>query len=120
MHVFSEWQDDVPTHAVITLNGKAAAHIRKMREAVNDCGAYGMESFNSSLDFKVALPEWEDPEDGSVPPLSLLADWEGRGECVVLVVTKKEFYWKGVIRHTDAHMETEPIDTKELRWLQTK
>jgi hypothetical protein len=43
-----------------------------------------------------------------------LTEWDGRTECVLIIVSDDDFHYKGYIRHTDVSWETEGIPLKDL------
>jgi hypothetical protein len=116
VHTLSEFYDDGPEYARVSVDRKTAEMIRKMQAAVLDLKCYCIETYDDTPDYK--MPDLEYPPDCDRDPETIpMKDWDGRYECSILHVTSHQFYWRALIKHTEVHMETEAIDIKELKCL---
>jgi hypothetical protein len=99
-----------PDVAVVQICDGLAARIIKLAEAVKQLGVYKVSLFDYTPDYFVRDYESEDenaykePED----PNSC------RVECVTLNVTDSDFFWSGILKHTDTRFETASVPLAEL------
>lgn len=103
--VYNEFADDIPTHARIELNKNQIERIKKLSQVVKRHKVTYIAEWDCSPEFFVLDEAEEDPE---------IKPWDGSVECEMLVVRDTNFYWKGVIKHTDIRYETDIFSIKEL------
>lgn len=110
VNVLDEYFDEGPSHAVITLNAKDVAIIKKAQKYVKELDAYSMEIFDWRPDLK-SDPEGKYEADGDQ---SDLIDWDGSLDSCLWHICDDGIYWKGNIKHTDINVETEKIGIEEI------
>jgi hypothetical protein len=86
--------DESPTAAVIEVGVELANLIRKQSAALEGLGANYIHTFDST-------PEY--PE------------WDGTADMSELVVSRGEFWWQALVKHTDEHFETEAIPIQSIK-----
>ena len=103
--VLSEYADDVPSHARITIDNKLLSRIMQLHDAVKKLKAFYIADMDYTPDYMVKTDD-DEP----------LESWEsGSMESVTLRVTESTVYWHGYVKHTDFQIETESITIKELK-----
>jgi len=99
-----------PEVAVVQIGDELAARIFKLAEAVRQLGVYKVSLFDYTPDYFVRDHESDDegaykePED----------PYECHVECVTLNVTDSDFFWSGILKHTDIRFETDSIPLTDL------
>jgi hypothetical protein len=101
--IYDEWHA-TPTHLRVDLTEELIAWIKKMVSVVKRNKIAYLADYECS-------PEYFDNDDGELIPSGETL------ECVMIVVTDTEFYWKGVIKHTDIKFESGTISIKDLNKL---
>jgi hypothetical protein len=106
--VCAEWNDDGPTHAVISLGKKAAERILQLHQATHELNVAAISEYDYTPDFKV--------NQGAEDELDLVEWTEGSEDAMMLNVNKTGFYWSGYLKHTEGtELETTEIDVEEMR-----
>jgi len=99
-----------PEVAVVQIDDELAARIVKLAEAVRQLGVYKLSMFDYTPDYFVRDHEsedenaYEEPED----------PYDCRVECVTLNVTDSDFFWSGILKHTDIRFETDSVPLTDL------
>jgi hypothetical protein len=98
---------DTINRARIEIPDKLIEWLRKMRKIVIDNNIESIADYDAS-------PEYFYVDDGEDPPE--YKEPEDRVECEKIIVRQNEFYWKGLIKHSDPaiHFETEIISFNDL------
>lgn len=98
--------DNYPTHLTVTITEQLRQWIIKMSQLVK----------KNDLDY-VAKVDWtpeyfkkDDPSDEDEP----LSEYDGGTEGDRLIVRENDFFWAGVIKHTNVHIEGEITSIKDL------
>jgi hypothetical protein len=93
--IANEWQS-TPTHMRVDLTEQMIAWIRKMMGVVKKNKIAYIAEYN-------CLPEYFNEEDEELIPC------EDDLDCMMIIVSKDEFYWEGLIKNTDIHFESQAI-----------
>jgi hypothetical protein len=93
--ITNEWQS-TPTHLRVDLTEKMIAWIKKMMRVIKRNKIAYLADYECS-------PEYFNDDDGELTPC------EDNLDCVMIVICKDEFYWKGLIKNTDIHFESQAI-----------
>lgn len=99
-----------PEVAVVQIGDELAARIFKLAEAVKELGVYKVSLFDYTPDYYVRDHESEE-EDAYKEPDD---PYECRVECVTLNVTDSDFFWSGILKHTNIRFETDSVPLKDL------
>jgi hypothetical protein len=95
VNVMNEWQT-TPTHMRVELTVELLNWIRKMMRVVKRNKIAYLAEYECS-------PEYFNEDDRELNPC------EESLECVMIVICKDEFYWKGLIKNTDISFESDTI-----------
>lgn len=101
--VYSEHSNNDPDIAKVTFSPELIKRIRKLSEVVKQNDA----TYIAIYDYTPDLFNREDEELDTT-------EWGGATECQMLIVKDTDFYWKGLIKHTDWNWETEACTFKYL------
>jgi hypothetical protein len=101
--IYNEYENDFNT-ARVDLGDQFIAWIRKMEKIVQDNDIAYIADYEASATF--FQKDEDEPTD--------IKPYDGSTECDMIVVRKGSFYWKGMIKHTDVHFETESFSLEDL------
>lgn len=99
-----------PEIAVVQIDDELTARIIKLAEAVKQLGVYRASFFDYTPDYFICDYESEKENAYKVPD----DPSDCRVECVILNVTESDFYWSGILKHTDVRFETESVPLVDL------
>ena len=99
-----------PEVAVVQIDDELAARIVKLAEAVRQLGVYKLSMFDYTPDYFVRDHESEDENAYKEPE----DPCECRVECVTLNVTDSDFFWSGILKHSDIRFETDSVPLTDL------
>ena len=108
-----------PEVAVVEITPTLEARIYQLAVAVKVLGVYKIAEFDSAPDFFLRDYDCEE-EDGSIAYRNPNDEDEKnicRVECVTLNVTSYDYYWSGLVKHTNIRWETEPISLSSVKAL---
>ena len=89
----------------IDLNEERISWIKKMAGVVKDNDVAYIADYDGS-------PEYFYKDDGEDPPK--ITRYDGSTECDMIMVRKDSFSWKGLIKHTSIHIDTDSMSLKAL------
>ena len=99
-----------PEVAVIQIGNELATRILRLAEAVKQLGVYKVSLFDYTPEYFVRDHESEDENAYKEPD----DPCECRVECVTLNVTDSDFFWSGILKHTDIRFETDSVPLTDL------
>jgi hypothetical protein len=102
--IFNEYVEDINL-ARVDLTEGLIAWIRKMERLVKRHDIAYIADYECS-------PIYLYKDEGEDPPE--IKPYDGSTECDMIVVRKGSFYWKGIIKHTDVHIETDSMSLEDL------
>ena len=108
--------DHGPEVAVVEIKPTLEARIHQLAAAVKALGVYKIAEFDSSPDFFLRDYDAEE-ESGSTAYRDPNDEDEKnvcRVECVTLNVTSYDYYWSGLVKHTNIRWETETISLSSV------
>lgn len=106
--VYSEWVDDAPDQVRIELPRAFIQRILKLSRAVKELGIDKTVEYDCTPEFL-----YEDKEEDEV-------DIPMRSELTSLNVGEQDFYWSGIVKHSEPaiNWETDVISIRLLRELE--
>lgn len=102
--VLNEYVDDLHL-ARVDLTEELIAWIRKMERIVKRNDIAYIADYECS-------PEYFHKDESEDP--AVITPYDGSLECEMIVVRKDNFFWKGIIKHTDVHFETDSFNLEDL------
>lgn len=105
VHVHDEYFDG-PEKAIVEIDRKYVAHILELSKVVKNLKVYCIEEFDYS-------PEYFDVDYDNEE--KLIPNEDFRAEAVLLHITETNFYWGGLVKHTNIHWETGSAPIKLLQ-----
>jgi hypothetical protein len=91
--------------ARIDLTEEKISWIKKMAGVVKDNDVAYIADYDSS-------PEYFNKDDSEDPPE--ITPYDGSTECDMIMVRKYSFFWKGLIKHTSIHIDTDSMSLEAL------
>lgn len=98
---------DSPSLAVVIITPLLTQRIRHLSSAVKALDANSVNVWDGSPDW---FTEEDTLDENTDTPTRNLA----RIECVLLNVTREDFYWTGIIKHTDVRCSTDSVPISRL------
>jgi hypothetical protein len=100
---------EIPTHAVIEIDRKLLAWIRKAKRAVKDLKASGVEQFDYTPDLKISEDGTDDTSENTLKD----AD-DFRVDYMILHVSDDRIHWDICEKHSGIMFSTEGIYFSEI------
>ena len=105
----NEYLDDYPTHLKVTINKEFQQWISKMSKLVKRNYLCHIAKYDWTPDFFKGDINYEGDKE-----VVTLIEYERGTEGEKIYVRDTDFFWKGLIKHTDAHYESDTVTIKQL------
>lgn len=108
-----------PEIAVVEITPTLEARIHQLMAAVKVLGVYKISEFDNTPEF--FLRDYDAEGEGGSTAYRNPNDEDEKNvcrvECVTLNVTSYDYYWSGLVKHTNIRWETETISLKSVEAL---